>query len=414
MALRLMPAFALVILSCLLSILGSFHKVPPAYAGPCMYAAIQKERVTDESTNDSSLRNDTAVSSSTNWSPLAQRPFDYILQHAWAKDNNCRTLAEWLRQTSSELANNTTSHFVHTELLATRDKDVDPRKEQLPVLSFLATQHPSLVLNILVTNRSRIEPPPDWLGTLLAHEQYGKRIRLEYLQSALREAEGFLSESEADVISRGLGPDGVQKLGSRSDISRYLLLFMHGGLWFDTDTIFLSDVRPLMGADFVSITESRFYNGAVIGTSAKHSEFMKRALERCASKLQRNLHSSRYFRYGPSLFKDMRNDLSEPMPFKALPGCLVDTGWVGGFKGDPHWDKLFSANASRSNLKFLKDENGPFSFHWHGRWNASIVKGSSASIAHSNFVRRLQLDPTTFGAVKELNLDEWEPEEISK
>ena len=212
------------------------------------------------------------------------------------------------------------------------------------------------------------------------------------------------------MIQRALGEDGVRRvaLASMSDIRRYAALYKYGGIWFDTDTIFLSDVRPLMGVDFVSLTQGEFFNNAVVGTSAVHSEFMKRTLWSCAELFRQDPNNKNYFRSGPSLFGEMRNDMSEPMPFSALPGCLVDTSWVGGFPGGLGWDEMFNRNATDDNLEFLSNnETGAFSFHWHGRWKNDIERGSSASIAHANFVQKLHLDPTEFGAADEIDLTAW-------
>lgn len=192
--------------------------------------------------------------------------------------------------------------------------------------------------------------------------------------------------------------------GLLSDIRRYSVLYSKGGIWFDTDTIFLKSVVPLMEVDAVSLTQGEFFNNAVVSTSSSNSAFMKQTLETAASMFRSDPHSTNYFQYGPSLFGNMRNDFSSPMPFTALPGCLVDTSWVGGFRGDLGWDAIFDLKAKDENLAFLLDEFGAFSFHWHGRWKKAIQPGSSASIAHAHYVRELGLDPTKFQAADEVNL----------
>lgn len=349
------------------------------------------------------------------WLPYTERPFDYMLQKYWAKDGNCRELATYLREKIRDDENGTSipgsSRFVNTGLFMAHDKfqTIDPRKEHLFVLSFLATQHPSLILNLVVSGgKEAAKSLPEWLRILLKHEVYGKRIHVHYFDP-IRDVEKLgLSKNETESIQRAFGEGNIKHVASISDIQRYIALYLNGGIWFDTDTIFLTDVRPLMGVDSVTLTQSQFFNNAVVSTSKPRSEFMKITLQTCASLYETKPNHTGYFRYGPQLFKALRNDISRPMPFKALPGCLVDTSWTGGFTGALGWDQIFAEKATEANLAFLSDESGAFSFHWHGRWDKAVVKGSSASIAHANYVRELGLDASKFHAQEdELDLKEW-------
>lgn len=143
------------------------------------------DMLADQMTPKARLNEKHAIEST--WLPYTERPFDYMLQHYWAKDGNCRTLATYLRdrlQNDDDDANNTmvtsqpsASHypFVHTELFMPHNKSltIDPRKEQLPVLSFLATQHPSLTLILLISGgKDAKKRLPQWLQILLKHEVY--------------------------------------------------------------------------------------------------------------------------------------------------------------------------------------------------------------------------------------------------
>jgi len=312
-------------------------------------------------------KNENANAISPNWPPFTKRPFDYMLQHIWAQDKNCRVLAKYLRAKSSNHASPYDSvRLVHTEMLIKRNDNVDPRKEQLPVLSFLATQHESLTLNILISDEGALENSLKWLKVLLDHYSYGKRIRLQYFDPIFDVERLPLSKSETESIKRALSKEGVKHLASASDIRRYAVLFTYGGIWFDTDTIFLTDVRPLMGVDSVSLTQEKFFNNAFISTSTAHSEFMKRTLKRCAHLFQSDPKNENYFRFGPSLLQEMRNNMSETMPFTALPGCLVDTSWVGGFEGALGWDEMFSRNATekKSRFPFRRDRSFLISLAW--------------------------------------------------
>ena len=342
------------------------------------------------------------------WLPYTERPFDYMLQNYWAYNGNCHTLATYLRSKPSAASR---YPFVLTELFIPPNisQKFDPRKEQLPVLSFLATQHPSLSLILLISGgKDAKKRLPQWLRILLKHEVYKKRIRLHYPDPLEDVKKLDLSSQDTESIARAFREENIKQLGSISDIKRYMSLYLNGGIWFDTDTIFLTDVRPLMGLDSVTLTQEKFYNGAVVSTSKPKSDFMKVTLQKCASLYKDNPTDGNYFRFGPSLFGELRNDYSSPMPFKALPGCLVDTSWVGGFAGALGWDEIFSRKATRDNLAFLTNKDGAFSFHWHGRWEQPIIKGSSASIAHAYYVDKLGLNASEFHTQdNELNLTAW-------
>ena len=162
--------------------------------------------------------------------------------------------------------------YVHTELLQQREQGIrrsDPRKEQLPVLSFLATQPSSLRLNILV-NEQDYKNPPTWLAHLLKHERFRSRLQITNFDFNIEDL------PQKEMLVRAYRD--VKTLANKSDLRRYAVLYVNGGLWFDTDTIFINDVRPLMGVDFVYVAGSR-YNGAVMGASSQNSDFIRAAIE---------------------------------------------------------------------------------------------------------------------------------------
>eukprot|EP00980_Cylindrotheca_fusiformis_P001099 scaffold305_cov110-Cylindrotheca_fusiformis.AAC.17 len=333
-----------------------------------------------------------------------QRPNDFNNRTAWMKEPKCRESADWLRAAASAdtqeggvcRRNNTNCPiYVHTELLLQRNTTmVDYRKEQLPVLSFLATQHPSVTLNILV-NEDDYKQPPEWLAILLKHEEYGKRLRLDNWDIETLNADDlphdFLETFKEAYLNLAVP-------ASRSDVRRYAVMYHYGGLWFDTDTVFLSDVRPLMGYDYVVVADKNKLNNCAIGTMSRHSGMMKRILQQVVHTFKQK-NDGKYFRFGPYLFEDIRNDRKKPMPFGVLNACLFDA-WGAKAKNEPWWWDFFEKSSHR-NMQFFQDRTGPFSYHWHGKWFDEMKPRSIASIIHTNYVKELKLDPVAFRALDE-------------
>eukprot|EP00448_Togula_jolla_P017465 CAMPEP_0170573492 /NCGR_PEP_ID=MMETSP0224-20130122/2795_1 /TAXON_ID=285029 /ORGANISM="Togula jolla, Strain CCCM 725" /LENGTH=378 /DNA_ID=CAMNT_0010896085 /DNA_START=48 /DNA_END=1181 /DNA_ORIENTATION=+ len=325
------------------------------------------------------------------WQVVMERPFDFWFQNQWNEDGHYSVVANWLREIRNGSQRTCKgAHILHTEMVSGEAASlVDQRKNQLVTLSYLATQSPASVLNIWTGDAEEFASPPTWLAALLAHEEYGTRLRLRLFNSTDDVSKLPLSSDEVSAIQEAL--TGVEYEASRSDIQRYTVLYTNGGTWFDTDIIFLSDVEPILGMDFVTVTQENFLNNAVVGTASEGSTFMLETLKKSARLFQADPTSTNYFRYGPDLFEDVRNT-SRQMPFRVMPGCLVDSSWVGAWTGSPSWEGFFAEEATQENLDFLESRTGPFCFHWHGHWEEDIVVGSPAEVAHASFVRKLGLD----------------------
>eukprot|EP00797_Seminavis_robusta_P006886 Sro1466_g275050.2 (359) ;mRNA; r:12714-13790 len=327
---------------------------------------------------------------------LAEPPSWTLFRGYWKSERQCRALAKQLRETHPTgvcRGDPKCPTMVHTETLMSRGDSLDPRQEQLLVLSFLATQHSSLILNILVSEAD-FQQPPKWLSSLLEHEEYGKRIQLNLWDF------GKLDLHPDQLEGLQAAYNDIPSLASKSDLRRYAVLYHYGGLWLDTDTIFVNDVRPLMGLDFVYVA-GKMFNGAAMGASRKQSTFMRRIIEHAVYLYKYN-NDGAYYRFAGYLFQDLWDQ--KPAPFFALSGCLFDDGWGGHFQQAPaSWSDIWSRPTTRSINAFFQDPNGVFTYHWHGHgvWGTKIQPKSFASVAHANYVRQLQLDPTIFHPAEE-------------
>ena len=284
-------------------------------------------------------------------------------------------------------------YMVHTELLHNRKKVRDSRQEQIPVLSFLVTQPSWLKLNIVVGEQDH-KNPPDWLAHLLRDERYRHRLQITYFD--------FMSLKDLptkEILAEAF--QTVPTLANKSDLRRFALLYNYGGLWFDTDTVFINDVSPLMGLDFVYVAGSR-YNGAVMGASVPKSRFMRAAIEHACDTFTYNKNAESYYKFAHDLFRDLiarQSDL-----FSKLSGCLFECGWGGKFKNGPEaFVDVWAKPTTYQKNQFFLDPEGVFSFHWHGHWGQIIEPKSLGSVAHANYVRQLEIDPKIFLSATEDN-----------
>lgn len=171
----------------------------------------------------------------------------------------------------------------------------------------------------------------------------------------------------------------------------------------DLDNLILNDLRPLLGFDFAYASGSRL-NGAILGTSGPRSPFMRAAIEHAATTYETGRYPTSHYRFADDLFKDLserRREKNGPPLFLKLSGCLFESRWGGTFRHAPSYAELWSEPATPENEEFFLDPSGVFTYHWHGHWGYPIRNNSFGSVAHSNYVRELQLDPSIFRPVRE-------------
>ena len=97
-----------------------------------------------------------------------------------------------------------------------RDKH-DARREQLPILSFLATQHALVKMNIIV-NEQDYTNPPEWLEYLLRHPVYGERLQITNF-----DFETLENLPQKRLLSKAY--HNVKTLANKSDLRRYAVLY---------------------------------------------------------------------------------------------------------------------------------------------------------------------------------------------
>lgn len=159
------------------------------------------------------------------------------------------------------------------------------------------------------------------------------------------------------------------------------------------DNLIINDLRPLFGFDFVYASGSRL-NGAVLGVSGPQSLFMRAAIDTAITTFEIDRYPNSYYRFADDLFKDL--DKKHNKLFLKLSGCLFESSWGGDFSGAPSDAEFWSQPTKPENEEFFSDPTGIFTYHWHGNWGRDISPKSFGSVAHSNYVKQLQLDQSIF------------------
>lgn len=109
--------------------------------------------------------------------------------------------------------------------------------------------------------------------------RYEKQLSVEFKQADLFAlAKGTCLAGRADYLSQEVPanwhPSNHSTMGpkEKADMVRMMILHKYGGVWVDTDTIILRDLRPLaewLGEFAAKVTLSAYYNNNVLGIRKK-------------------------------------------------------------------------------------------------------------------------------------------------
>jgi len=142
----------------------------------------------------------------------------------------------------------------------------------------------------------RREPPPENRYWRLLRGTSGTTVREVDFPSLLQTC--GMDGAEWTALSNGLSE------AQASDVFRYLVLFVNGGVYADLDMIFVRDFTPLLCEEFlvgfqISSQHRNLINGAVLGAPAR-SPLIEMALQE-AIQLLRNRQKLRWGDLGPDL-----------------------------------------------------------------------------------------------------------------
>lgn len=151
-----------------------------------------------------------------------------------------------------------------------------------------------------------------------------------------------------------------------SDFIRVLLLYNHGGCWFDLDCFILRSFDPIF----------KNYEKEVCVYQWEHQNYPNNAifisLEPKCVKMKNNINFiiKRNRGWG---FQEASLTYDLPLDMLVLPCSWFDGDWIK----NPYnvgCDKFFKTSIKEYN--FDKFFNGAFCYHWHNKWHMEIEKNS--------------------------------------
>lgn len=166
-----------------------------------------------------------------------------------------------------------------------------------------------------------------------------------------------------------------RKLANRANAFRILVLRKYGGIYFDLDTLFLKDFRPLCHVEFFyQWSDQRYGNNAILHFF-KNSTNIRALAERSIE-----IKSCRSM----SLLKFKA--LSEIMEgVYVFPSFLFDPLWIAHDRNkiiNNYCNRFKDFFTSESSITLSEFFPGAYAYHWHNRWGWPIRRGTI--IGHLN------------------------------
>ena len=184
----------------------------------------------------------------------------------------------------------TTSTLFHTLLI---DKLFTKRHFDT-IQSFLLTQ-PSSQLTLWITRKEQLDSP-HW-------KALSDKDNLQYR-----------------IISMADLTTSFDSISPSSELLPLLILYQHGGVWFNMDTLFIRDLAPLLDQEWMSQgscheTKSKRFTGPLM-------HFSRRSAYLCEMIQQ----ASRVAAVGPSLYSHVYDQciMNGVKPWTVLPWCYMD------------------------------------------------------------------------------------------
>eukprot|EP00931_Biecheleriopsis_adriatica_P064376 TRINITY_DN39167_c0_g1_i1.p1 TRINITY_DN39167_c0_g1~~TRINITY_DN39167_c0_g1_i1.p1 ORF type:complete len:642 (+),score=110.43 TRINITY_DN39167_c0_g1_i1:89-2014(+) len=181
---------------------------------------------------------------------------------------------------------------------------------------------------------------------------------------------------------------------TKSDLVRYILLFKHGGLWFDSDVLFLRDLSPLLPYEFAYPWSKRPPGG----TPENHT--LNAGIMRLFKDSPANLDMmdrvvKEQIPFGLWGLSALRDDTRHP-DLRVVDASVFDPLWkhsdyftseqqselISGLDEESpetsrfDWFVESRAQMMRVGLTMLS-ESRALTYHWHNRWDADPKLGSA-------------------------------------
>ncbi len=248
----------------------------------------------------------------------------------------------------------------------------------------LTPHHDLSLKSLLITQSAPFEvwiwmPPQDLIRNhefierfkALRHVKWKPYCAAEEVGGTIYEGCPPLLSGVSELKPGGADRDALTVARNVSDALRLLVLGKYGGFYFDLDTLFLKDLRPLSSVNFIYQWSNRPYGSNAVSHFHKESSAIWTLAER--SLRIASCHPRRLL-----LFAEL--DVLQEAVF-LLPSFALDPVWIANDTGARindycnRFDDFFNGRARKSLGDFFPNA---YTYDWHNRWTVQIEDGTIA------------------------------------
>jgi hypothetical protein len=203
----------------------------------------------------------------------------------------------------------------------------------------------------------------------------------------------FIAEREIQGTVYGRNPDIFigKTRAATSDLVRLLILLKYGGVYFDLDVLFLKDLRPISGADFL-------YQWSNIACANSAVFCARAATDSLIALAERSLQLGTFHPRRLLAFHSLEN---LPGKLIVLPSFMFDPVWIAQDTRIPtnEYCNTFE-DFFRRDCRVLLHAffNSSYAYHWHNQWATPIrpdcVAGYLNEEITTEFARRFLSRPS--------------------
>jgi hypothetical protein len=218
-------------------------------------------------------------------------------------------------------------------------------------LDSLFNTHPNAQVYLWVTDKFESSGSMSWINL---KRKYKHRVKMvEITVDDFKDANCEVLFSNYKILTSG-NPNLAQynhDVAYASDIVRFVALYLHGGVWFDLDVLFLRSFDSIHLKRFVSQWGTGDCGNAAVLKLEKGHDLIDKILRKYTKPF-----------YPTTTFK-LENDLD----LTILPSTFFDILWRPVEQIPEHIQfKTFDDFFKQTELNLPKEI---YAYHWHNRWN---------------------------------------------
>jgi hypothetical protein len=270
-------------------------------------------------------------------------------------------------------------------------------KPALAIKSFLATQNMQHAQVILWLDARTPEISPE----LEKLQNLGVQVRPFVFTVAM--AGTPLEAQFTGLGEKSAGHEDWPEDRTASDLVRYAVLYKHGGLWFDSDVMFLRDLSPLFPFEFAYPWSKRHENGGGPQNHTLNAAMMRLFKGSDANKDMISRVAREHIPFGLWGLSSLRDNTKHPdlrvVAVEIFDPLWKDTSYFSETEltifirnmreKDPEtnrFDWFFLNETATVSAGFhLLTKSNSHAYHWHNRWDLDAQLGSAFNIYEEYF-----------------------------